>query len=386
MCFNLLNMSNIFNANDQFYKSLSNLLLQNGMRDVFDELNKDWPIADISKRLTSDNTTLMESMRHCNKKEGDQLIRLLLEKEFNNINLQSREGYTILMLAVKYANTQLGFEMVEFLLTIEGVDISILSYNHESIIMIAIELCNSSPQIGFKIINILLNLKTDCDLINIQTKTGDTALMRAIQCRTIGVEIITCLLYNNANVNIKNDNGETALTLSFANKTPYGQKIMELLLACEHLDINRKVGIKNGETILSRMILMPYMFNHTKQLLKKNNYVDINMIYGANDNLTLLNSVLHAYNNIRETEHRTQLFEIAKILLGKKALFIKDHTINVKIIHKLKDESKVSSECDLANHCDIVNYCNHILNQIKPKLMNPAPIKTQSIFKTLFGV
>jgi ankyrin repeat protein len=133
-------------------------------------------------------------------------VKLLLDAGAD-INLAQEDKWSPLMFAVKYSGTTSTINTVKLLLE-RGADVNQLNKDNMNSLFIGV-LNITSGKSSFEVVQLLLDKGIDIDT---QDFKGRTVLMLAASQND--VVTVKILLENKANVNLKNDSGQTALDLS----------------------------------------------------------------------------------------------------------------------------------------------------------------------------
>ena len=315
--------------------------------------------ADITKIDPNGNTVLMLALLLNNDDDDDHaykntittsilLLTKIIDNNLNIINVQNKDGKTALMLATDEKFYQDPFnniaemllEFVKMLLK-NGADITLIDNDGNNALMHSIS--NGAP---VKIIMLLLLniIDNKMNIINVQNKDGNTALMLAVN---IGWnDIMEMLLDNGADINITDKDGNTALMLA-TYKGDWYIKLVKMLL--DHgADIN--VQNKDGNTVL--MLATRYKAYKIAEILI-NSSADINIKNTSGNTALMLATRYKAYT-------------IAEILINSRAdITIQNRegntvlmlaTINnnqrvIKTLHKY-DPVKLNAIINLQNNSD----------------------------------
>jgi ankyrin repeat protein len=192
----------------------------NGQKEVVEFLIEKG--ADVNAKTRFGNTALM----YASEKGHKEVVELLIKKGAD-INARDEYGWTPLVYACIHK------EIVEILLQ-NGADVNVKDESGKSVLMYAIE-CQC-----YEIANLLIEKGAD---VNVKSISGETALIIATKIKeksdllsdAFGLTkafynyrklIIKLLLEKGADVNVKDENGNTALTYALKNQD---NEIVELL-------------------------------------------------------------------------------------------------------------------------------------------------------------
>ena len=160
--------------------------------------------------------------------DSDNLVKLLIEHGAEN------KGPPILWWSLEGSH----FETAKYILERELEDVNAIGSNNRPIILQATIFEN------YQIIELLIGHGAD---VNAKDDNGETALMWAVHGPTTNFNIIQFLLKHGADVNAKNNNGETAL-MRAAHDINYDRRKLVKLLLAYGADVNTKD--ESGFTVL----------------------------------------------------------------------------------------------------------------------------------------
>jgi ankyrin repeat protein len=233
-------------------KNIYKLLLKTS--DVNKENSKGWTALMFAMQwkdiaMANDFLAAGANINHQDKKGQTCLIRRSIAKDVNGIefflnskaevNRQDNDGWTALMYATKTSR----FDCVQMLLNF-GADITLKSKSGEDALSIAQTRQNKNILILFRNVP---SIKSKKKIIDTKDAKGWTTLMYAV--KQLQVDLCQKLLEEGANINLKNNKGQTALIIlmSLHSWKDSVDKITDILLSYNP-DIN--VRDNKGKTAL----------------------------------------------------------------------------------------------------------------------------------------
>lgn len=185
--------------------------------------------ADVNIRDNDENTALIIASR---KKEVS-IIQMLLDAKAN-VNAKNNDGDTALI----YASNEGVQDIVERLLAVEGVDVNVKNIDGNTALLLAVDKSHGN------FIRMLLDAGAD---VNVKNNNGRTALMIAILDGNSGIAELLLIPRYEANVDIQDNDGNTALLHATINTQENRDLLIRLLLI---YDANVNIQNKKGETAL----------------------------------------------------------------------------------------------------------------------------------------
>ncbi len=187
--------------------------------------------ADINQKDKNGDTLLMYAIKNNAPQEDiEQLVQYGAD-----VNIADKEGVSPLAQAIK----QNQYDLMELLLN-KGADVNTSLPNDMPILLYAF-----SNSVSNKILFSLLQKSVD---INQQDAKGNTILLKALQQHNI--PLVKELLARNADVNLRNKNGENALTYVLTHQVD--SKLRNLIVS-QNADISQKMA--DGSTVIWHYLL-----------------------------------------------------------------------------------------------------------------------------------
>ncbi|BCS83604.1 putative ankyrin repeat protein [Cotonvirus japonicus] len=192
-------------------------------------------MTDIDYTCSNNYTPLMLACRYSSSTSDNATVKLLLEKGANPDYKQKNE-YLPIILASSYSTTTSNIDTVKLLLEYDA-DINIRDVYRNTALIMAIK--NSRTSSNFETVKFLLDNGANVHYVN---KYLDSPLHMAIEKYVSDSAIIELLLEHKANINLKNEQGESCLFLFIMSNplTRHYEKykeIIKLFLDCD-ADIN----------------------------------------------------------------------------------------------------------------------------------------------------
>jgi ankyrin repeat protein len=194
-------------------------------------INKILEGVDINKKYINDDlTALIIASTNINNKD---IVELLINKGCD-LNIQNNEGNTALMMAISYEKNK---DIVELLIN-KGCDLNIQNKSGKTALIMAIE--KSKDNENSKKFDYKCNLITKINKGKIDTDNKNNKNNKEI------VEIVELLINKGCNLNIKDNDGHTALMIA-ANNINCKEIVKLILKNCCNLNTNCDLNLQDYE-------------------------------------------------------------------------------------------------------------------------------------------
>jgi ankyrin repeat protein len=195
---------------------------------ISDMIDKDPSLVDISN--SKGWTPIILAARNSKTLSSDETVSLLIKKECN-INAQTTDGWSALWCAAFYGCTDSSENTIKLLMD-AGVDPNIVDVTGWTVLHL---LCRCADNSSEKIIKMVLDYKGDPSII---TNSGYSPLAIVSRYGRNNENIIKILLSKGANINIRNNIGESSIALAARNSGKESSERAVKILIEAKSDIN----------------------------------------------------------------------------------------------------------------------------------------------------